>query len=96
MTLPTYGLDLLANADDTYALVIAARTGEEKYDHIRITCATQDAIVSMDAGVTGNYYCKAGETIEDDFPPRQGAVHAKNGVVGSDYANLVIHIGTVH
>lgn len=93
-TQPIYGID--ATGADTYVELIAsprdpANEFENKeYTNIIVFCATQDAIVSLDGGTTGQIYVKAGaEPMQLNNIKITAAVQGKNAGAGSNYANLV-------
>ena len=89
--LPSFGHD--AAGADAFAEVIAASSGNTGYHNISVFCETHDAIVSLDGGTTEHIRVIA------DQPPQvysgiwvDAAVHAKNAVGGSNYANLTVHV----
>ena len=91
MALPTYGTD--AAGANTYVEVIAARTDPEVYNMLRVWCATQDAILSLDGGTTDHIYVVAGiapETIS--LPNRSASIQAKNAAAGLNYATLFVQV----
>ena len=94
MALPVSGIDAAADADDGYTEIIAARTKEERYNYVIVSCETHDAIVSLDAGTTEHIFVPAGLTpFLVPCEERQGAIHGKNAVAQSDYVNLVVTAG---
>ena len=93
MTLPAYGIDATANLDDTYYEVIAARSGEERYNVVIASVATNDALLSLDGGTTAHIFLTAGQApLKVPCPLTQGAVHAKNAAATADYTALNVTI----
>lgn len=90
---PVMGTDAAANADDTYAEVIAAASlpGMRRCIQGTAMVATNDAILSFDGGTTDHIPVKAGEQVH--FGPCQiDSVHGKNAVAASDYTALFVAI----
>ena len=89
--MPTYGTD--AAGANAYVEIVAAPPGNRRYRNIRIWCATNDAIVSLDAGTTGHIYVVAGTPVQlEGLGPISAAIHAKNATGGSNYANLFVQV----
>lgn len=94
MSMPAYGVDEAAETDDTYAEVIAARTGNEVYNYAIAWCSTKDALISLDAGTTDHFPVKADQApMRVDFDRRSKAVHGKNLKATEDYTYLYVIIG---
>lgn len=92
MALPTFGTD--ATGEDTYVVVIAARTAQtDAYNHIIAWCTTKDAILSLDGGDTDHIHLLADAApIRIDFALKTGAVHAKNFDAGQNYGAVWANI----
>jgi hypothetical protein len=90
MAVPTYGID--ATGQDAYATVIAAQTEPGQYNYFWATCATQNAILSFDAGTTDHVLIPAGDVVTLPIPRTGCAVKAKNATAGLNYATLVVNI----
>lgn len=91
MALPRYGTD--AAGANTYVEVIAACTDPEYWNMLSVWCATQDAIISLDAGTTDHIFVDAG-TAKATYclGPRTSAVHAKNETADANYATLFVQV----
>ena len=89
--LPTLGTD--AAGADAYAAVIAAPTAPKVYRNLVAVCATQNAILSLDAGTTDQVFVVAGAApVRFDGLWITKAIHAKNATGGSNYANLAVMV----
>lgn len=86
---PTSGAD--AVGADTYVEVIAAPAGNRgPYTHLIVSCATKDAIISLDGGTTDHIQVSAGVLpMRLDGLSIRGAIQAKNAAAGENYATLV-------
>ena len=87
-----HGID--ATGADTYAVVVAAPSGNSRYHYVSATCDTNDAVISLDAGTIDFARIVAGEPAV--VFPLYGqigskAIHGKNAGAGSNYANLVVN-----
>lgn len=85
-----YGLDV-AGAD-AYATVVTTTAIRH---HIYIyNSGANDAIVSLDGGVTGHFYLpgQTAFTFDNILIANGANIQAKNGVAGSNYANLYISV----
>lgn len=95
-THPTFGID--ATGENTYTEVVAsprgARDNENKeYTELIASCATNDAVISLDGGTTDNIRVVAGNTpIHLKGLKITQAIHGKNADSGSNYADLVINV----
>ena len=90
--LPTYGLDAVANTDDSYATVVTAPARECHYLHVAVE--SYGAIISLDGGTTDHFRIPA--NTERLFPgltiPSGAVIQGKNAVAGQDYTNLAISV----
>ena len=90
--LPTYGLDAVANTDDSYATVVTAPARECHYLHVAVE--SYGAIISLDGGSTEHFRIPANtERLFPGLTIAGGAViQGKNAVAGEDYTNLAISV----
>lgn len=88
--LPEYGVDVAANADDTYASVVVVT---KQCTHVALYVESEDAIISFDGGVTDHFFLDvgAGLIVLDGLDiPADADIQGKNAVVAADYTNLRI------
>lgn len=86
-----YGID--AAGSDTYTTIVTPSVYD--YNHMYVSVqGTNDAIISMDGGVTDHFYIPAGTVILfDSLKMDDGvAIQAKNASAGSNYTSLAITI----
>ena len=90
--LPTYGLDAVAETDDSYATIVTAPARECHYLHVAVE--SYGAIISLDGGSTEHFQIPA--NTERLFPglqiPAGAVIQGKNAVAGEDYTNLAISV----
>ena len=87
---PSYGFDVAgANA---YATVITTPNDGQTRSNLFVSCDTNNAIVSLNAGTTDHLPVLAGQPLlfEELLLSPNTAIQAKNMTAGANYANLVI------
>ena len=90
--LPAYGLDAVANTDDSYATVVTAPARECHYLHVAVE--SYGAIISLDGGTTEHFRIPANtERLFCGLAiPASAVIQGKNAVVGEDYENLAVSV----
>ena len=85
-----YGLD--ATGADAYATIVTT-TAIRRHIYM-YNSGANDAIVSLDGGTTDHYYLpgQTAFTFDDVLIANGANIQAKNGVAGSNYANLYISV----